>query len=72
MWDQTGTGTNYAPTMIARHTTARGCKRTELEAAQQRLIDTNKIHVKTVGPPSKQRKYIFAGPRHEDEWVGRN
>lgn len=53
---------NYAPTMIARHPAATGFRREELERAQQRLLDFNKIHIKVVGPPSKQRKQLFAGP----------
>jgi RecA-family ATPase len=54
-------GPNYAPALIARHTAAKGCTKKELVAAQQRLLDINRIHVREVGPPSRSRKYIVPG-----------
>lgn len=55
-------GSNYAPAKIAAHPDANGFSRPEMEAAQQRLLDAGKIHIKDTGPPSKRRKYIFPGP----------
>jgi RecA-family ATPase len=52
---------NYAPAKIAQHSRARGVRKHELEAAMQRLLDQNKIHIETVGPPSKERKYLVPG-----------
>jgi hypothetical protein len=31
-----------------------------------RLLDSDRIHVETNGPPSKQRKYLRPGPRPSD------
>ena len=47
-----------APAMIAKSRDAIqiNCRREELELAQQRLIDADKIHIETYGPPSKERK----------------
>jgi hypothetical protein len=52
----------YAPTVMARHTDAKGYNKKKLEAAQQRLLDAKRIHVVTEGSPSRQRKRIVAGP----------
>jgi RecA-family ATPase len=52
---------NYAPAMIAKHPLAAGFRKAELEEAQQRLFDRDAIHIKTVGPPSKERKYLAIG-----------
>jgi RecA-family ATPase len=56
------TASNYAPAVIVKHPDARGIRKEELEAAQQRLLDTNNIHIVTVGPESKRRKYLAPGP----------
>jgi RecA-family ATPase len=56
------TASNYAPSIIVKHPDARGSRKKELEAAQQRLLDNNKIHIVTVGPESKRRKYLASGP----------
>jgi RecA-family ATPase len=55
------TASNYAPSVIAKHADAKGVRKDELEAAQQRLLDANKIHIVNVGPDSKRRKYLSAG-----------
>jgi RecA-family ATPase len=54
------TAKNYAPTVIA--SAVEGIRKKELEAAQQRLLDAGKIHITSVGPRSKERKYIRPGP----------
>ena len=56
------TASNYAPSVIAKHLDAKGIRKDELEAAQQRLLDANKIHIVNIGPSSKRRKYLAAGP----------
>jgi RecA-family ATPase len=40
----------------------KGVREDELEAAQQRLLDANRIHIDNVGPDSKRRKYLAIGP----------
>jgi RecA-family ATPase len=52
---------NYAPTRIAEHPDVAGFRRREIEAAQQRLLDANRIHVEENGPPSKKRKFLVIG-----------
>jgi hypothetical protein len=54
------TASNYAPTVIVG--AVKGITKKELEAAQQRLLNAEKIHIAPVGPPSKQRKYYRPGP----------
>ena len=44
------TASNYAPSVIAKHPDAKGVRKDELEAAQQRLLDANRIHIDNVGP----------------------
>jgi RecA-family ATPase len=56
------TASNYAPSVIAKHPDAKGVRKDELEAAQQRLLDANRIHIDNVGPVSKRRKYLATGP----------
>jgi RecA-family ATPase len=56
------TASNYAPSAITKHPDAKGMRREELEAAQQRLLDANRIHITNVGPGSKRRKYLAARP----------
>lgn len=56
------TASNYAPSVIAKHPDAKGVRKDELEAAQQRLLDANRIHIDNVGPDSKRRKYLAIGP----------
>jgi RecA-family ATPase len=53
------TARNYGPTVIAK---ASGFRKSELEAAMQRLLDQNKIHIRLEGPESKRRKYLTPGP----------
>jgi RecA-family ATPase len=59
------TGLNYGPTVIVSH--VKGFRKAELEAAMQRLLDSNKIHIHTEGPPSKRRKYLRPGPATNGE-----
>jgi RecA-family ATPase len=60
-------GTAFAATMIAVHSLAKDFLPKEMEAAQQRLLDANKIHIATEGPPSKPRKRIMPGPGPKPE-----
>ena len=53
------TASNYGPAVIARQ--AKGFRKAEFETAMQRLIDTNRIHIRLEGPPTKQRKYLTPG-----------
>ena len=46
------TASNYGPAVIARQT--KGFRKAELEQAMQRLIDTNGIHIRLEGPPTKK------------------
>ena len=48
------TASNYGPAVIARQ--PKGFRKPELETAMQRLIDTNRIHIRLEGPPTRQRK----------------
>jgi RecA-family ATPase len=51
--------TNYAPRLIAR--TEKAFRLSELEAAQQRLLDAGRIHIKTEGKPSRPVRRLFPG-----------
>jgi RecA-family ATPase len=53
------TASNYGPTVIAKE--AKGFRKAELESALQRLINTRRAHIRSEGPPSKQRKYLAPG-----------
>jgi RecA-family ATPase len=53
------TASNYGPVVIARQ--VKGFRKAEFETAMQRLIDTNRIHIRLEGPPTKQRKYLTPG-----------
>jgi RecA-family ATPase len=55
--------TNYAPKRIANHPDAKtlGFSLKEMEDAQQRLLDANKIRIEEVGFDSKKRQYIRPG-----------
>jgi hypothetical protein len=54
---------NYAPKMISDHPRCKTFSEPDMEKAQRRLLDANKIHIVTEGPPSRQRKRIKPGPR---------
>jgi RecA-family ATPase len=60
---QNSTASNYAPTVMLSLPEAAGIRKSELEAAMTRLLDAGRIHVETVGPPSRQRKYLRPEPR---------
>jgi hypothetical protein len=54
----------YAAKKIAAHRLAKDFIPAEMENAQQRLLDANKIWIKTEKPgTSKERKRIKPGPR---------
>lgn len=52
------TGTTYAPAKMAAHPKAKGVTKQELAASMQRLLDTKRIVVVTVGPKSRQRSHL--------------
>jgi RecA-family ATPase len=52
---------NYVPTMISEHPEGGSFSKKEMEEAQQRLLDANKIHIADVGPDSRKRKKIVLG-----------
>jgi RecA-family ATPase len=51
-------GTNYAPSVFARHSDAAGLTSQQLAKAMQQLIDNKTIIVEPFGPPSKRRKRL--------------
>jgi RecA-family ATPase len=55
-------GSNYAPAKIAGHPSASGFRKQDMEAAQQRLLDANKVHIEESGPRSRRLKYVVPGP----------
>ena len=58
-----GTAHNYAPTILAGQQEAKDAKirKRDFEAAFDRLLNANRIHIATEGPPSKQRKRVLPG-----------
>jgi RecA-family ATPase len=54
---------NYAPGKIAEHPLAKGFSKADMEAAQQRLIDTDRIHIADVGVRSKPKQVIRLGEK---------
>jgi RecA-family ATPase len=56
-------GGNYAAHKIWDHPKSKEFVKAEMEKAQQRLLDENKIHILREGPPAKQRLRIKPGPR---------
>jgi hypothetical protein len=54
---------SYAATMISDHPQAPPFRKKDMEAAQQRLLNANKIHIADHGPPSRPQKRIVLGPR---------
>jgi RecA-family ATPase len=57
------TAPNYAPKRIAAQDDAQDFSLREMEKAQQRLLDANKIQIVEVGSDSKKRQYIRPGGR---------
>jgi RecA-family ATPase len=47
-------GRGYAPALFARHPEASGLTRDDLAQAMQRLLDSGKMIIEEVGPPSKR------------------
>jgi hypothetical protein len=52
---------SYVPTIIAERPDSEGFSKKDMEAAQQRLLDADKIHIADVGPESRKRKRIVLG-----------
>ena len=59
-------GGEYAAAKIFAHRQAKGFLELEMENAQQRLLDANKIHIVEDGPSSKRRARIVPGPKPSD------
>jgi RecA-family ATPase len=53
----------YAPAVVAKQLDAKGYRKHEFEAAMQRLLDQNRIHIVEVGTASRKRKHLVVGPR---------
>jgi RecA-family ATPase len=53
---------SYAPTVFEKDDDAEGVASKAFARAMGRLFKANRIHVETVGPPSKQRKTLTPGP----------
>jgi len=53
---------NYAPTIFASDDDAEGVTRAALAKAMGRLLKAGRVHVETVGPPSKRRAKLTPGP----------
>lgn len=51
-------GLNYAPSVFAQHSGARGLGQRYLEIAMNELLDEGAIEVEETGPPSKRRQNI--------------
>jgi RecA-family ATPase len=58
----------YAPRTIAKVT--KGFRLAELEAAQQRLLDTQRIHIRDEGKPSRPVYRLYPGAPNEGGQVG--
>ena len=59
---------NYVVAMIFQQPMAKEFLQEELERAQQRLLDADKIHfaMETTGPPSKRRMRVVMSPKPEE------
>ena len=55
-------GANFAPAIFERDEDAEGIKKAAFARAMGRLLKANRIHIETVGPPSKRRTKLTAGP----------
>jgi RecA-family ATPase len=53
---------SYAPTLFEKDDDAEGVKNAGLKRAMDHLLKANRIHIRTSGPPSKQRKILAPGP----------
>ena len=53
---------SYAPGVFERESDADGISKAALSRAMSKLLKADRIHVETVGPPSKQRKKLAPGP----------
>jgi RecA-family ATPase len=51
-------GTNYAPSIFAKHPDAAGLSKLQFRAAMQRQLDKKTIINEPFGPPSKNRKHL--------------
>jgi RecA-family ATPase len=55
-------GPTYAPAKFATHPEANGISSREFDRSMQRLLDGGRIHIETIGPPSKLRDRLTFGP----------
>ena len=55
-------GANFAPAIFERDEDAEGVKKAAFARAMGRLLKDKRIHIGTVGPPSKRRAKLTAGP----------
>jgi RecA-family ATPase len=54
--------TSYAPAVFENDDDAEGVSKAALKRAMSQLLKANRVHVETIGPPSKQRKTLAPGP----------
>jgi RecA-family ATPase len=55
-------GANYAPVVFEGDDDAAGVSKKALVSAMARLLKANRIHIESVGPPSKKRHQLTPGP----------
>jgi hypothetical protein len=51
-------GTNFAPSVFAKHADAAGIGSKHFRDAMQRLLDNRAIRIEPFGPPSKNKKRL--------------
>jgi RecA-family ATPase len=52
---------NYAPKVIAGHPDGKAYTQRDYQAALERLLTANRIHIESFGPPSKQVRHLALG-----------
>jgi RecA-family ATPase len=56
----------FAPSLFAKHPSAKGLSKEQFEKAIERLLSAGRIRVETVGPPSrKYKRLVFVRPKEE-------
>jgi RecA-family ATPase len=56
------TSSSYAPALFSGDAKAKGVSKKRLEEAMRRLFSSDRIHIETVGPPSRRTRRIVVGP----------
>ena len=58
---------NYAPKVIAGHPDGKAYTQRDYQAALERLLAANRIHIASFGPPSKTIRHLALGPAGSEE-----